>query len=430
MHRPQWAARLVVVSLFAAGGVALLSVPASADPETNPSTSAAPSTTPTVPTVPSTTPAEPAPDPAGEGDAHQIVITVHGTTVTAGGGKAGILSIHNQGPNNVVDAGIDFDLGALDTAKVGFSLLPNDKCRAPGRTGITCASIGERTTLDLLFRLTPAAGAEPGPAGMITAVVTDSLHDGLDGDAHVLTFPVAIGASGADLLVWAPDQPFRADGSTGKIKRGEDGSLSIVIVNQGDRTVNGVRVTTKLVEGATFTPLDGCTVAADKETLSCEFTTLTLIAAEQDTDADDDKWSAVEFTPGVHIAADAKSPKGWPDLPGNTVTVEPLAVATDQRAAVLAEEALPTGIKGASPARLDVDATDNTDDFTIMVAAADSAGGGSEGGDGSEGGGGGSAGGGLPITGAPVIVVAGIGLAVIIIGAALLFATRRRKSIE
>ena len=424
MHRPQWAARLALVSLFAATGVGLLVSPAAAEPEASPSESASPAATP------STTPTEPAPDPAGEGDAHQLVIAVAGTTVTAGGGKAGILSIHNQGPNNVVDAGIDFDLGALDTDKVDFGLLSNDKCRAPSKTGIACPSIGERTTLDLLFRLTPAEGAEPGPAGTITAVVTDSLHSGLDGDAHVLTFPVAIAPSGADLLVWAPDQPFQADGTTGKIKRGEDGSLSIVIVNQGDQTVKGVRVTTKLVKGATFTPLDGCTVAADKVTLTCDLTSLSLIPAEEDTDAEDDNWSAVEFTPGVHIADDAKSPKGWPDLPGNTVAVEPSGVATDERAAVTATTALPAGIKGASLAKLDVDASDNTDDFTIMVAAADDNGGGSEGGGGSGGSGGSSGGGGLPITGAPAVLVAGIGLAVILVGAVLMFVTRRRKTVD
>jgi hypothetical protein len=110
----------------------------------------------------------------------KLVLTVHGTTVTAGGTKTGILSIYNQGPNNVVDAGIDFDLGALDTDRVGFELLPADGCRTPGRTGIACPSIDQRSTLDLFFRLTPAKGAEPGPAGVIMAVLTDSLHDGTD----------------------------------------------------------------------------------------------------------------------------------------------------------------------------------------------------------------------------------------------------------
>lgn len=408
-----------MAAIFAATGIGMLAAPAAAEPGQDPSAGATPTPTAT------STPTEPAPDPAGEGDAHQLVITVHGTTVTAGGVKTGILSVYNQGPNNVVDAAIDFDLGALDTDKVDFQLLPIDNCPAPSKTGIRCLSIGARTTLDVLFRLIPVEGADPGPAGMITAVMTDSLHDGVDAPAHVLTFPVSIAPSGADLLVWAPDQPFQADGSTGKIKRGADGSLSILIVNQGDQTVNGVRVTTKLVKGATFTDLDGCTVSADKATLTCEFTDLRLIPAGQDTNADDDLWSAVEFTPGVHIAADAKSPKGWPDLPGNTVAVEPLAVdpvSTDQRNAVKTATTLPTGVKGVSLAKLDLDATDNTDDFTIMVAAADSTGGDSD--TGGQGGGSGS----LPITGAPVVVVAAAGLAVILLGGLLMFLTRRRKA--
>jgi hypothetical protein len=95
--------------------------------------------------------------------------------------------------------------------------------------------------------------------------------------------------------------------------------------------VHGVHITSELVDGATFTPLAGCTVSADKATLTCDLTELTLIPAGQDTDPDDDRWSAVAFPPGVHIAADADSPKGWPDLPGNTVAVQPLEVGADSR---------------------------------------------------------------------------------------------------
>ena len=403
MLRSQWAARLalssVFIAAFVASGAGLLAGPAAADP------SAGPSATPT----------EPGKDPAGEGDAHQLAITVRGTTVTVGGSKTGILSIYNQGPNNVVGADIEMDLGALAADRVGFRLLPNDECHAPGTTTIHCRSIGERTTLDLPFLLTAAKSAEPGPAGTVTFVMKDSLHDGSQDPPHELTFPVTIAPSGADLLVWAPDQPFQADGSTGKIRRGEDGELSILIVNQGDQTVNGVRVTTELVKGATFTDLDGCTASADRVTLTCDFTDLALIPAAADTDAEDDSWSAVEFTPGVHIADDAKSPKGWPDLPGNTVTVEPAAVEPPT-AAARAATVLPTGVKGVSLAKLDIDATDNTDDFTIMVAEADSAGGQ----------GGGSGDDGLPITGAPAMVVVGAGVAALVVGGLLMFLTHRR----
>src|SRR5258705_5546069 len=106
MHRPQWAARLALAAIFAATGIGMLAAPASADPGQDPSTGASATATPTA--------TEPGPDPAGEGDAHQLVITVHGTTVTAGGAKAGILSIYNHGPYNVVAAGIHFHLARID----------------------------------------------------------------------------------------------------------------------------------------------------------------------------------------------------------------------------------------------------------------------------------------------------------------------------
>ena len=403
MHCRQWAARFALISMVAATGVGLLAGPAAADPD--------PSANPSAP------PTEPGRDPAGEGDAHQLVITARGTTVTAGARKTGMLSVYNQGPNNVVDADFQFDLNALDTDKVDFQLLPNDACDAPGKASILCRSIGERTTLDLLFGLTPAQGAEPGPAGTITVVLKDSLHNGSEAPPHEFTFPVTVAPSGVDLLVWAPDQPFRADGTVGKIKRGADGTLSILIVNQGDQTVNGVQVAAKLVKGATFTDLDGCQVSTDR--LTCTFTDLSLIPAAQDTDPDDEVWSAVEFTPGVHIADDAKSPKGWPDLPGNQVTVEPLAVEPATAKALRAATTLPVGVKGVSLAALDIDATDNTDDFTIMLAAAD--------GSGTGGGSGGGSGGGLPITGAPAMPVAGVGVAALIFGAILMLLTRRRR---
>jgi len=401
--------------MVAATGVGLFAGLAAADP----SASASPSATPT----------EPGQDPSGEGDAHQLVITARGTTVTAGNGKNGMLSVYNQGPNNVVEASFEFNLSDLDPAKVDFQLLPNDACGVPGKTAISCQSIGERSTLDLLFRLTPAEGVKPGPAGTITAVLKDSLHDGVAAPPHEFTFPVTVAPPGADLLVWAPDQPFQVDGTVGKIKRGEDGTLSILIVNQGDQTVNGVRVTAKLVKGATFTDLDGCQASTDRLTLTCELTDLSLIPAAQDTDPDDDVWSAVEFIPGVHIADDAKSPKGWPDLPGNTVAVEPLAVEPTTAKALRTAAALPPGVRGVTLAGLDIDATDNTDDFTIMLAAADGTGGGSGGGTGggSGDGEGGGSGGGLPITGAPAMATADAGLAAIVVGALLLFLTRRRK---
>jgi hypothetical protein len=127
MHCRQWAARLALISMVAATGAGLLAGPAAADPD--------PSANPSAP------PTEPGRDPAGEGDAHQLVITARGTTVTAGARKTGMLSVYNQGPNNVVDADFQFDLNALDTDKVDFQLLPNDACDAPGKASILCRSI-------------------------------------------------------------------------------------------------------------------------------------------------------------------------------------------------------------------------------------------------------------------------------------------------
>ena len=67
------------------------------------------------------------------------------------------------------------------------------------------------------------------------------------------------------------------------------------------------------------------------------------------------------------------------------------------------------------PESLDVDPTDNSDEFSVYVSA--------------QSGGGGGGGGELPITGMQVGVIGGVGLAVVIAGVVLLLVGRRRRMV-
>jgi hypothetical protein len=396
-----------VMATFAVTGlVSVTAVPAFAEP---------------TPTASATPPDDgPGPDPAGESDFHRFVLDVRGTTIPAGAaGKVAQLSIHNLGESNTWDVSPVFDLSELDTERVGFELIDGE-CDKVDATRINCGTIGKRDTIDTAFRLVRKPGAGSGPAGRITIKVYDGHY--VDEPAATATADVAIGGNGGDLFVWAPDQPRKADGTVGRMKRGQDGDLWIVAGNQGDKTVHGVKVTTKLVKGATFpAESEDCTVSEDRRTSTCTYPNLSLIPLDTDTDDNDDNWSTVMLEPVVHIAKDAQSPKGWGDLPYNTVTVEALATVQGRRATALKPTVLPDGVHGVARAALDVDSSDNRDDFTIMLDGFlpedEDGAGGTDGGQG----------GGLPVTGANVGLLGGVGSAVIGAGVLLMVAVRRRR---
>jgi LPXTG-motif cell wall-anchored protein len=114
------------------------------------------------------------------------------------------------------------------------------------------------------------------------------------------------------------------------------------------------------------------------------------------------------FFNDLRVAADAPAPSVLPD---GVVHAEPL-VADEQAPAARRAAALPDNILEV-PESLDVDRSDNADEFSVYVAAAS--------------GGGGGGGGELPITGAKAGLFGGVGLAVLAAGAMLLVIARRRR---
>lgn len=336
-------------------------------------------------------------------------VGIAGTTLAATtSGKEINVTLTNHGPGPATGVFVDFDLAALDTAKVEFEVPDADACRTEGDVvscGIIDVAAGQ--ALDLGVRLTSRGGS--GGAGELTATVR---HGGTDGNAanDTATAPVEIAGGGADLYAYAPDVPFDPEtGRTGKVAPGGTADLLYAVGNYGDEAVAGVRLTITLPEHVTFVEKEpGCGYNAAGTVATCVYEDLPIIPADEDTDDKDKVYSSIGFYNVVRVAGDAPAPA---NLAGGSVEVEGIAAEEDLRAAERRATSLPRNAEGGSAA--DVDATDNVDEFVVYVARA-------TGGDDGEGGG-------LPITGVRVGLVGAVGGAVVAAGALLLVLTRRRR---
>ncbi|WP_146017629.1 LPXTG cell wall anchor domain-containing protein [Verrucosispora sp. ts21] len=234
------------------------------------------------------------------------------------------------------------------------------------------------------------------------------------------TFPLTIvDDAEADLSVLAPDvkQSVRVDAdgkleATGPLNPGETAAVRYQIVNQGRKAVSGVKVTLGLPEGVAFTaPPEECAIDDDKRSAVCTYDTLALVPAAEDTDPRDDVHSAVELHNLLTVPAGTKAPV---TLQGGTVQVEGLTEEVVAKSDLVRTK-LPANAVAVPAA--DVDASDNQDGFSVVVAAPRS------GGDDDGGSGGGGS---LPITGSQTTLIAGTGLVLLAGGSLMLLLARRR----
>ncbi|SCG53255.1 hypothetical protein [Micromonospora humi] len=240
-------------------------------------------------------------------------------------------------------------------------------------------------------------------------------------------FPLAlVDQPSADLSVVARDvkQSVRIGAGgrpepTGTLNPGETGAVWHTVANQGRTAVSGVRVTLHLPKGVTFTrPPTPCVLADAGRSAVCTYRSLTLVPAAEDTDPNDQVYSAVELYNLVTTAASATAPA---TLRGGTAQVEGLAERSTNDRARRAPAELPAN---AVAVRVpDADPSDNQDGFAVVLAAK------SGGGDGGAGGGAGDGGGGLPVTGPQAGLIGGVGVAALAAGAVLFLAARRRRMI-
>jgi LPXTG-motif cell wall-anchored protein len=349
--------------------------------------------------------------PAFADDTADLAVTLSGTTLAATtSGKVIDVTLTNNGPSTATGVVVVFDLGELDTSKVTFEVPDAEACEANGDQ-VACGVVDVKSgqALDLGASVTSEGGS--GDAGSITVTVT---HTGTDPEAtnNSATADVTIAGSGPDLHAYAPDVPFDPEtGETGTVAPGGTAKLLYSVGNFGDEAVTGVKLTITLPQHVTFVEVEpGCGYNAANTVATCTYEDMPIVPADDDTSTEDEVFSAMAFYNLVKVADDAPAPG---NLTGGSVSVEPIVADGGPTVARRTAAALPENVAGASAE--DVDATDNTDEFVVYVAAP----GGAGGGDGD--------GGTLPITGTQVGLISGIGLAVVAAGGILLLMARRRR---
>ena len=351
-------------------------------------------------------------------------LSLKGTTIAVGAsGKPATLTFTNNGTSKPKEVGVLFDATKLDDSKVKLDL--GDCTLTDGIAdcvidGSAIPGPGESSDLDLpLIKQTGATGA----AGKLTVTLK------VDGDTNKAndskTVDVTVGGSGVDLRVLAPDvTAVDGDGEfTGKaIPPGGSSVVEGYVANHGDKIATGFTFTLVLPKDVSFAEkFDGCDYSANGLSATCDLSTTALIPADLDTD-ESDGISAVAFHLPVTVSKDAKGPVS---LSGGSFAATAVGQQDVPDLRSLAKKAAPklpamaTALTAAQADEFDVDATDNSDGFAVLVAGPSNGQGGGSG-DGEDGGG-------LPVTGPVAGTIGGAGLAVIVAGAVLFFSARRRR---
>jgi hypothetical protein len=333
-----------------------------------------------------------------------LEVRIDGGTIAEGAdGKLAGVSVINHGPSAATLVNITFDFSGLIKTKVTIDETYFDVCDVAGDI-ITCGVTDDGTVasgadLDFGVPLLKVAGAT-GDAGSITATVSQAGEDNDLGN-NTVTAPVVLNGAGADLAVWAPDV-FQWDAAakvfTDKpVPPGGESMFDAEAINFGDMRAVGIKVVLHLPEHVTLTePEDECVFSADLRTATCEYAKAIMEPFDSTGDVDG-------FRFPIKVSADAEGPVA---LTGGDITIaamseEKVEQSTLSRKAAPAE--LPEWVK-------DVDATDNTDEFSVFVAGDTSGGGG-----------------GLPVTGPAATVIGGTGAAILVLGTILFLAARRRR---
>ncbi|MFG2054049.1 cell wall anchor protein [Micromonospora sp. NPDC048930] len=344
-----------------------------------------------------------------------LAIEASGTTIAVGApGKTTTVSLINKSQVDAKGILVGLDISKLDTTKVD---IDESGC-SPREDGVILCGIegdtlGAGEDVDWGFPL-KRKGTATGDAGEISAII---LHDGTDPDEsnNEVTVKVKVEGTGPDLTVIANDvnKAVTVEGSkikiTGDLHAGDTGQLIYTAFNQGDATAAGLKISVKLPKGVTFAEAEKeCVDNAAKTSRVCTYDDLDLIPVSQDK-VGDDLIAGARFYHLLTVGADVKAGA----LTGGQVTVEALgAEATTAR--TTGESALPDNAEAV--AATEVDATDNTDAYAVLVAAKGGSGGGAGGGDG-----------GLPVTGPQAGLIGGIGAAVLIAGGVMFLVARRRR---
>jgi uncharacterized membrane protein YgcG len=372
--------------------------------------------------------------PASAAPAPHVTVALSSGTVAPGLSKFVDVVITNAGPGEINDLRLVIDQSGLDAAKVSLFELRDCTPAAGGKRAcpldVTTLGAGQKATWNA--SLNSVSRSATGAAGHLDAHVEWS-----GGGSADKSFPLTVGGHGPDLRMDTPDAPQMLDDNgrlyVGKLGPGETGSMIAAFENFGDTPAGDLKLGVTLPAGAAWNaaqikrfPEDyvGCTFTGRKA--ACDFGDLVLTPKSQITP----DWIWVI---GFPITLDATAKSGV-NLPGGraSVTGTPVSAAKAALARKAAAHA-PRGTLAEANAVLptEVDGTDNSSGFAVLVKTFGQAGGGTTGGGtsggGTSGGGAGSDGGGLPVTGPVAASAAGAGVVVLGVGTFLVLAARRRR---
>ncbi|SCL16765.1 LPXTG cell wall anchor domain-containing protein [Micromonospora inyonensis] len=347
-----------------------------------------------------------------------LSLDVVGTRVAAGtAGKVAFAKVTNNGKNTPSALSINADLSKLDTNKaVPVPAMSDCDLDVAGWTCDVPAELvpgpGETTEIPVvLFKQDDIEGTYK---ASVTFTITSTDDTDASNNSRTATIELT-DESGPDLLVLAGDvkQAVKVgEGGelsiVGDLHAGQTGMLQYFVVNQGDQATAGLTVTVKLPKGVTFPEVEpDCEYDAAKTEAVCTYRQLPLVPADEDTGGNDDVISGGDFFHLLSVGADVKAGS----LTGGSVTVEPIVAKSALRGTAREATKLPENMTGIRAT--DVDASDNTDGYAVVVAA--------------KGGSGGGDGGSLPVTGPQAGLIGGIGGAVLLAGGAMFLAARRRR---
>ena len=348
-------------------------------------------------------------------------LELKGTTIALEAeGKPATANITNHGTTTPEQVNVRFDATELDSSKVELDL---GACKVEDGIG-DCAldeeSIpgpGETTETDIPLVLKSGA-SDDGPASLGKLTITISVEGDANQANDSRTVDVKLAGSGGDLRVLAYDVTAVDDEfqPTGKpLQPGETSFAYAYVANHGDRATQGIKVVIALPEDVTFADEEsGCEYSANNRKATCTADEAVLQPWDQD-DTGNKENSSASIAFRVTVDEDATGPA---TLTGGEWTVSALGLV--QQSARMAREVptLPDFVKpgcGDHEDEVEVDATDNSDGFAVLVAGPT---GGSGGGEDEPG---------LPVTGPVAASVAGAGAAVLALGVVLFVASRRRR---
>ncbi|HZM83713.1 MAG TPA: LPXTG cell wall anchor domain-containing protein [Candidatus Limnocylindrales bacterium] len=328
-------------------------------------------------------------------------VTLAGTTIDSGTSVKRLqLTVTNHGPDTADGFTLAFDTSGLNASKVELVLPAPTASVACDTTTKTCKVTGPIKNTEnfdySVFRLRRLAGT--GDAGSLTVKVSSDTADP-KGDNNSATAAVTLsGASGVDLKVLADDVWVGLDENDNPIpiNPGENGVFGLNVMNQGSVGAQGAKVTIVLPPGVSFTEQEeGCVYSDGNRQVVCTWEGAQVPA--------DGKVYSLEMAVKV-----ASTVTPMVNIPGGTLTIDALGEMEEEdqvsamRAAPQTSGFVASDVPPPSVFQ-DIDATDNRDDFIAYI------------------------GGTLPKTGTKVLLTAGIGAGVLIVGGALFLITRRRR---